>query len=64
VVQLEHQQVTVDGVSVHAVTAGLADAPALLLVHGWPESWATWWPTLACGSFLTCPESSSRHRPR
>jgi pimeloyl-ACP methyl ester carboxylesterase len=41
-IQLRHEQVTVDGTSIHAVTAGPADAPALLLLHGWPESWATW----------------------
>src|SRR3984957_6003838 len=40
--QLRHEQVTVDGASIHAVTAGPAGAPALLLLHGWPESWATW----------------------
>jgi pimeloyl-ACP methyl ester carboxylesterase len=39
---LEHVQVSVAGVSVHAVTAGPSDAPGLLLLHGWPESWATW----------------------
>jgi pimeloyl-ACP methyl ester carboxylesterase len=38
----EHEQVLVDGASIHAVTAGPAHAPALLLLHGWPESWATW----------------------
>jgi pimeloyl-ACP methyl ester carboxylesterase len=41
-IDLRHEQVTVDGVSIHVVTAGPVDAPALLLVHGWPESWATW----------------------
>jgi pimeloyl-ACP methyl ester carboxylesterase len=40
--QLRHEQVTVDDSSIHAVTAGPAGAPALLLLHGWPESWATW----------------------
>jgi pimeloyl-ACP methyl ester carboxylesterase len=41
-IQLQHEQVTVGGTSIHAVTAGPAGAPALLLLHGWPESWATW----------------------
>jgi pimeloyl-ACP methyl ester carboxylesterase len=41
-VNLEHQQVTIADASIHAVTAGPADAPALLLLHGWPESWSTW----------------------
>src|ERR1700722_10443771 len=40
--QLRHEQVTVDGTSIHAVTAGPPGAPVLLLLHGWPESWATW----------------------
>jgi pimeloyl-ACP methyl ester carboxylesterase len=42
IIRLRHQQVIVAGVPIHAVTAGPADAPALLLLHGWPESWATW----------------------
>ncbi|MGH3393540.1 MAG: alpha/beta fold hydrolase [Streptosporangiaceae bacterium] len=39
---MQHRQVTVSGTSIHAVTAGPAHAPALVLLHGWPESWATW----------------------
>ena len=39
---MQHRRVTVSGASIHAVTAGPADAPALVLLHGWPESWATW----------------------
>jgi pimeloyl-ACP methyl ester carboxylesterase len=40
--ELQHDQVTVAGASIHTVTAGPPDAPGLLLLHGWPESWATW----------------------
>lgn len=40
--ELQHDQVTVAGAPVHTVTAGPPDAPGLLLLHGWPESWATW----------------------
>jgi pimeloyl-ACP methyl ester carboxylesterase len=39
---LRHHQVTIADASIHAVTAGPPDAPALVLLHGWPESWATW----------------------
>src|ERR1700685_1889547 len=41
-VNLEHQQVTIADALIHAVTAGPADAPPLLLLHGWPESGSTW----------------------
>jgi pimeloyl-ACP methyl ester carboxylesterase len=41
-IELQHEQVTIDGASLHVVTAGPPDAPALVLLHGWPESWATW----------------------
>ncbi len=40
--ELRHEQVTTGGASVHTVTGRPADAPALVLLHGWPESWATW----------------------
>src|ERR1700730_17788915 len=39
---VRHEQVNVSGTSIHAVTAGPADAPALVLLHGWPGSSATW----------------------
>jgi len=42
VINLQHSQVTIAGASIHTVTAGPPDAPGLLLLHGWPESWATW----------------------
>ena len=41
-IDLQHSQVAIAGTSIHTVTAGPVDAPALLLLHGWPESWATW----------------------
>jgi pimeloyl-ACP methyl ester carboxylesterase len=40
--ELRHDEVPVGGAVIHTVTAGPADAPALLLLHGWPESWVTW----------------------
>jgi len=39
---LRHGQVAVADASIHTVTAGPPDAPALVLLHGWPESWVTW----------------------
>lgn len=33
------RRITVDGGTLHVVEAGEAEAPALLLLHGWPEFW-------------------------
>jgi pimeloyl-ACP methyl ester carboxylesterase len=40
--ELRHDQVTIADTSIHTITAGASDGPGLLLLHGWPESWATW----------------------
>ncbi len=40
--ELEHHDVVVDGVRLHVVTAGAADAPAVVLLHGWPQTWWCW----------------------
>jgi pimeloyl-ACP methyl ester carboxylesterase len=45
--QLRHRQVTVDGLSIHAVEAGAPGRPAALLLHGWPESWAAFEPVMS-----------------
>ena len=37
-----HQQVSVNGSSLHVVEAGDRQAPAFVLLHGWPESWEAW----------------------
>jgi pimeloyl-ACP methyl ester carboxylesterase len=42
IIDFRHGQVAVADASIHTVTAGPPDAPGLLLLHGWPESWATW----------------------
>jgi pimeloyl-ACP methyl ester carboxylesterase len=39
---IRHHQVQVGDASIHIAETGPADAPAFLLVHGWPESWRTW----------------------
>ncbi|QMW05780.1 alpha/beta fold hydrolase [Spirosoma foliorum] len=35
----QHNQVTVDGVSIHVISAGQATKPAVLFLHGFPQSW-------------------------
>jgi pimeloyl-ACP methyl ester carboxylesterase len=37
-----HRYVTVDGLLVHVVEAGERGAPAVFLLHGWPENWSAW----------------------
>ena len=37
-----HRTVEVAGLSVHVAEAGPADAPPLLLQHGWPQHWWSW----------------------
>jgi len=41
---LEHQTLTLgtDDVALHVVTAGVADAPLVILLHGFPEYWGAW----------------------
>jgi pimeloyl-ACP methyl ester carboxylesterase len=39
---LEHHRIDAAGVTLHVVTAGPDDAPPLLLLHGWPDSWRCW----------------------
>jgi pimeloyl-ACP methyl ester carboxylesterase len=47
---VRHDYVDAGGLRTHVALAGPADAPPLLLVHGWPQSWWSWRhviPTLA-----------------
>jgi pimeloyl-ACP methyl ester carboxylesterase len=37
-----HSQITVADASLHVVEAGDAEAPPMLFLHGWPESWQCW----------------------
>ncbi|MFQ5948885.1 MAG: alpha/beta fold hydrolase [Acidimicrobiia bacterium] len=58
-VELSHHEVEVQGVRLHVVTAGPEQAPPLLLLHGWPESWRTWTeliPLLGRHFFLIVPD--------
>jgi len=40
--ELRDGTVRVGDAVIHVVEAGPLDAPAVVLLHGWPESWATW----------------------
>jgi pimeloyl-ACP methyl ester carboxylesterase len=47
---VRHEYVDAGGLRMHVAVAGPADAPPVLLVHGWPQNWWTWRhviPTLA-----------------
>ncbi len=38
--RFHHRKDVVNGVSLHSVTAG--SGPAVLFVHGWPQTWWEW----------------------
>ncbi|MBK8273871.1 MAG: alpha/beta hydrolase [Sphingomonadales bacterium] len=38
----EHGFVATSRATLHCVSSGPADAPALLLLHGWPQTWYMW----------------------
>ena len=50
--ELRRRQVALGEASLHVVEAGDPAAPAVLFLHGWPQSWRTWKPImeLAAGS--------------
>jgi len=39
---VEHRFVDANGIRVHVAEAGPPDAPAALLLHGWPQHWYMW----------------------
>ncbi|GAC1436561.1 MAG: alpha/beta hydrolase [Solirubrobacteraceae bacterium] len=39
---VQHVYVDADGLRTHVALAGPEDAPAVLLVHGWPQNWWAW----------------------
>ena len=39
---VEHRFVDANGLRVHVAEAGAPDAPAVLLLHGWPQHWYMW----------------------
>jgi pimeloyl-ACP methyl ester carboxylesterase len=59
-VAVEHRSVALpDGTRLHVAAAGPADAPPLVLVHGWPQHWWAWrrvLPALARERRVLCPD--------
>jgi pimeloyl-ACP methyl ester carboxylesterase len=59
-VAVEHRWVALaDGTRLHLAEAGPADAPPLVLVHGWPQHWWAWrrvLPALARERRVICPD--------
>lgn len=41
---IQHQHITIDGIRLHVAEAG--SGMPLILLHGWPEFWATWEPVM------------------
>jgi alpha-beta hydrolase superfamily lysophospholipase len=39
---VRHDYVSAGGLRTHVALAGPEDAPAILLVHGWPQNWWAW----------------------
>jgi pimeloyl-ACP methyl ester carboxylesterase len=39
---IEHRFVDANGIRIHVAEAGPADAPPVLLLHGWPQHWYMW----------------------
>jgi pimeloyl-ACP methyl ester carboxylesterase len=39
---IEHRFVDANGIRIHVAEAGPQDAPAVLLLHGWPQHWYMW----------------------
>lgn len=52
--RFDHAHVPVSRAALHCVSAGPAEGPALLLLHGWPQTWFMWRdviPHLAAAGF-------------
>ncbi|MFP4625076.1 MAG: alpha/beta fold hydrolase [Natronomonas sp.] len=55
----EHDYATVNDVRLHYVTAGDRDAPPVVLLHGWPQTWYEWrriMPALATHYHVIAPD--------
>jgi pimeloyl-ACP methyl ester carboxylesterase len=54
-----HRFIHANGIWIHVAEAGSADAPAVLLLHGWPQHWYMWRRVMAglCDEFrLIAPD--------
>ncbi|HMA37584.1 MAG TPA: alpha/beta hydrolase [Chloroflexia bacterium] len=50
----EHQQIATNGIRLHVVAAGPADGPLVILLHGFPAFWYSWYqqiPVLAAAGY-------------
>lgn len=58
--ELSRRSIEANGIRLHLAEAGAADAPLVLLVHGFPECWATWrhqiGPLAAAGWHVVAPD--------
>jgi pimeloyl-ACP methyl ester carboxylesterase len=56
---IAHRDVTTRGVRFHVAEGGPADAPAIVLLHGWPQHWWMWrdvLPSLAAERRVIAPD--------
>ncbi len=57
---VEHDWVDAGGLRMHVATAGPADGPPLLCLHGWPQHWYLWreaiGPIVQAGYRVVCPD--------
>lgn len=57
---IEHRTITSGDVKIRCATAGAADAPMVLLLHGFPARWSTWRTTMGAladaGCFVVAPD--------
>jgi pimeloyl-ACP methyl ester carboxylesterase len=64
--ELRHRTIAIHGIHLHAVEAGPADGPLLILLHGFPEPWFAWeaqiGPLSAAGFRVLAPDQRGYDR--